>query len=318
MIYFIYMIGFGGENVKYLIIGGGGTGGPLAAYMKRAGKDITLIARGEHLNKIKERGLVIENEQGNKYSVAVKACTMEEYDDRPNVIFVCVKSYSLGSVIDFIKRTAGTDTTIIPLLNIFTTGQRLQRELPLCTVTDGCIYISANISGCGNIKMHGDIFRIVFGARNEEEYRPVFEDIKKDLSDSGIDCTLSHNIQRDALKKFSYVSAMAACGLYYDAKADSMQKEGKERRLFSELIGEITALAEAMGFPFDEDMIKTNIDILDDLSPTASTSMQRDIQKGSRSEIDGLIYEVVRLGKKYNVDMPKYTMVSKKFYDKYK
>ena len=97
-----------------------------------------------------------------------------------------------------------------------------------------------------------------------------------------------------------------------------MQKEGKERRLFSELIGEITALAEAMGFPFDEDMIKTNIDILDDLSPTASTSMQRDIQKGSRSEIDGLIYEVVRLGKKYNVDMPKYTMVSKKFYDKYK
>ena len=35
--------------MKYLVIGAGGTGGCIGAYMTRAGKDVTLIARGEHL-----------------------------------------------------------------------------------------------------------------------------------------------------------------------------------------------------------------------------------------------------------------------------
>ncbi len=303
--------------MKYLIIGGGGTGGPLAAYMTEAGKNVTLIARGEHLKKIKEKGLVIETDWRDTYSVPVKACTTDEYKDSPDVVFVCVKSYSLDSVVDFIKSIVKDNTVVIPLLNIFTTGQKLQKELPHNLVTDGCIYISANIIDHGMLKMHGNIFRVVFGVRNENEYRPVLEDIKNDLCQSGIEAMLSHNIQRDALKKFSYVSAMAACGLYYDTEADRVQKEGSERQLFSDLILEITALAEAMGFPFDEDMVKVNLDILDKLSPTASTSMQRDIQKGSRSEIDGLIYEVVRLGERYNVALPKYRMVSKKFHNIY-
>ena len=36
-------------TMKYLIIGAGGTGGVTGYYMKKAGKDVTLIARGEHL-----------------------------------------------------------------------------------------------------------------------------------------------------------------------------------------------------------------------------------------------------------------------------
>lgn len=303
--------------MKYIIIGGGGTGGPLAAYMTKAGKNVTLIARGEHLKKIKEKGLVVETEQRGVYSVSVKACTMEEYNDSPDVVFVCVKSYSLDSAVDFIKKIVNNNTVVIPLLNIFTTGQKLQKEFPNNLVTDGCIYISANIGDYGTIKMHGDIFRVVFGVRNENEYRPVLENIRKDICDSGIDGILSQNIQRDALKKFSYVSAMAACGLYYDTEADRVQKKGKERQLFTDLILEITALAKAMGYPFDEDMVNVNLEILDKLAPTASTSMQRDIKKGNKSEIDGLIYEVVRLGEKYNIDLPKYKMVSEKFYNIY-
>ena len=38
--------------------------------------------------------------------------------------------------------------------------------------------------------------------------------------------------------------------------------------------------------------------------------MQRDIADGHASEIDGLIYEVVRLGEKYGVAVPTYTKVA--------
>ena len=46
--------------MKYLIIGAGGTGGVTGYYMKKAGKDVTLIARGEHLKTIQEQGLTLE------------------------------------------------------------------------------------------------------------------------------------------------------------------------------------------------------------------------------------------------------------------
>lgn len=44
-------------NMKYLIIGAGGTGGVTGYYMKKAGKDVTLIARGEHLKRSRNRVL---------------------------------------------------------------------------------------------------------------------------------------------------------------------------------------------------------------------------------------------------------------------
>ena len=46
--------------MKYLIIGAGGTGGSIGAYMTEAGKDVTLIARGLHLKKMQEEGLAME------------------------------------------------------------------------------------------------------------------------------------------------------------------------------------------------------------------------------------------------------------------
>ena len=37
------------NNIKYLIAGTGGVGGSIAAFLSLAGKDVTCIARGEHL-----------------------------------------------------------------------------------------------------------------------------------------------------------------------------------------------------------------------------------------------------------------------------
>lgn len=47
--------------MKYLIIGAGGTGGILGAYMTKAGKDVTLIARNAHLAAMKEDGLTLRH-----------------------------------------------------------------------------------------------------------------------------------------------------------------------------------------------------------------------------------------------------------------
>ena len=161
-------------HMKYLVIGAGGTGGSIGAYMTEAGKDVTLIARGEHLKKMQEQGLKMETTKKGNYTVhPVKAADMENYDEHPDIIFVCVKGYSLEETIPFIRRVAKENTVVIPILNIYGTGGRMQEKLPELLVTDGCIYIAAEIKEPGTIWQNGDIFRVVYGTRKKEDLRPA-------------------------------------------------------------------------------------------------------------------------------------------------
>jgi len=299
--------------MKYAIIGAGGTGGILGFYMTKAGKDVTLIARGRHLAAMQESGLAVEKMwDGTTETIPVKAADMDHYSERPDVILVCVKGYSLEDTIPFIQRVANPSTIVIPVLNIYGTGAKMQEKLPNLLVTDGCIYVSANIKEPGVLIQHGKILRVVYGVREKEEYDPRLEEIKQDFDASGIDGVLSENIRRDALEKFSYVSPIGAAGLYYHATAADFQREGEEREAFKTMIREITALAEAMGVPFERDMVEVNLKILSTLASEATTSMQRDVMDGKSSEIDGLVYEVVCMGERYHVPVPMYEKVAEK------
>ena len=293
--------------MKYAIIGAGGTGGCLGFFLKKAGKDVTLIARGKHLEAIRKNGLTIQKLwDESRETLPVKACTAEEYKEIPDVILVCVKGYSMDETVPTIKKIAGKETVVIPILNIYGTGGRLQKKLPELTVTDGCIYVSANIMEPGVILQHGKILRVVFGARKPEEETEKMREVAKDMVTDDLEVILSENIRRDAMVKFSYVSPIGAAGLYCNAVAADFQREGEQREMFKALIREIAALSHAMGIEFEEDLVERNLKILASLSPEATTSMQRNVIEGKRSEMDGLVYEVVRMGREYKVSMPQY------------
>ena len=300
--------------MKYCIIGAGGCGGSIAAYLARAGKDVTVIARGKHLEEIQQNGIKLETPHLGDFCVsALKAVDTSHYGEIADVIFVCVKGYSLADVVPFIREHADEHTIIIPILNIYGTGKRLQEEIPDSLVLDGCIYIAAEIKQPGVILQKGNIFRIVFGPRKQEQLCKELFMIAEDLRFAGIEVILSENIARDAFQKYAFVAPMAACGLYYDATAAVFQKAGEERAMFVRCMEEIDALANAMNIPFLVDIVKTNLDILDALSPEASTSMQRDLWAGKDSELEGLVFEPVRMGKRLQVEMPSYEKIARKF-----
>lgn len=299
--------------LKYVIIGAGGTGGIIGAYMTKAGKDVTIIARGNHLSAMRKGGLTIEKLWDNgKENIKVNVCDTENYDGKADVVFVCVKNYSVDEIIPFIKKISHKDTVVIPILNVYGTGAVMQKKLPDLLVTDGCIYVSANIKTPGVILQHGKICKVLFGTRDHSNGNRLLATIAEDLQDSGIEGVLSDNIQKDALQKFSYVSPMGAAGMYFDAKAGDFQHEGPEREMFKGLVGEVEKLADAMGIVYEEDLAEVNFKILQGLAPEATTSMQRDIYQGKASEADGLIFQVVRMGKEYGVKMPNYEKAAEK------
>ena len=316
--------------MKYIIIGAGGTGGILGFYMTKAGKDVTLIARNAHLEAMKKQGLSVQKMWTNETeTIPVSAESMESYEakgEKADVILVCVKKYSLDSCIPFIQNISHKNTIVVPVLNVYGTGAYLQEKLPKILVTDGCIYVSANIKQAGVLLQHGEILRVFFGVREKEDLKKLngqldgeykaerlLKKIAQDFKDSGIDGILSDNIKRDALTKFSYVSPIGTAGLYLHAVAGDFQREGEARELFKTLIREIVTLANAMGITFEEDLVERNLKILSNLPEEATTSMQRDVMEGKQSEIDGLVYEVVRMAKKYGVEVSAYERAAEKF-----
>lgn len=297
--------------MKYAVLGAGGTGGMISTYLEKGGKNSVLIARGDHCQTIQEKGLQVKHLwDGTEEIIPVKAIEVDKYSEEPDVIFVCVKGYSLESTVPFIRQVASPDTVIIPILNIFGAGRKLQERLSNLYVLDGCIYVSANREAPGRLLQHAPTMRIVFGPRQGQEDREVLAEIESDLMSCNISPGYSHHVERDCLEKFSYVSPIGAAGIYLDSTAGAFQHEGEARELFKAMIREIECLAEVMGFAFEKDYVDIDLKILSGMPPETTTSLQRDVAAGRQSEVDGLVYQVVRMAHKYNVDVPQYEKVA--------
>ena len=308
--------------LKYLIAGTGGVGGSIAAFLALAGKDVTCIARGEHLAAIRENGLQLHSDLKGEYALIVPAYTAEEYtalvstsaDYKADVIFVCVKGYSVDSITELIKSAAHEHTVVIPILNVYGTGPRIQRLVPGVTVLDGCIYIVGFVSGRGEITQMGKIFRLVYGAhRSTIVSRETLEAVQRDLQESGIKADISDDIDRDTFVKWSFISAMAVTGAYYDVPMGEVQKPGEVRNTFIGLSQESAALGRKLGIAFKEDIVEYNLKVIDKLAPESTASMQKDMAKGHQSEVQGLLFDMITAAEEQGIEVPTYRMVAEKF-----
>ncbi|MDD2960565.1 MAG: 2-dehydropantoate 2-reductase [Muribaculaceae bacterium] len=306
---------------KYLIIGTGGVGGSIAGFLALGGYDVECIARGKHLEAIRQNGLHLKSDLKGEHHINIPAYSAEEYNNTPDVIIVCVKQYSLDSIKDLLNRVATKDTIILPILNIYGTGDKIEKIAPKFHIIDGCIYIVGFVSGVGEITQMGKVFNLIFGAR---EGKPVdnnrLNEISTTLDNCGIHNTVSHHIEAATFTKWSFISAMACTGAYYDTTMRAIQHEGEERKMFTNLSYESAELASKIGIKGianKEDMLKAHLAVMDKLDPESTASMQKDLAKGHQSEIKGMLFDMLELGKAYNLDMPTYGLVASKF-EKYK
>ena len=300
--------------MKYLIAGTGGVGGCIAGFLALAGKDVTCIARGEHLAAIREHGLRLHSDLKGEHTLRIPACTAEEYQGKADVIFVCVKGYSVDSITDLIRRASTPETVVIPILNVYGTGPRIQRLVPGVTVLDGCIYIVGFVSGKGEITQMGKIFRLVYGAhKGTIVSRETLEAVQRDLQESGIKAEISDDINRDTFVKWSFISAMAVTGAYYDVPMGEVQKPGEIRDTFIGLSRESAELGRRLGIDIPSDLVEYNLKVIDKLDPHSTASMQKDLARGHESEVQGLLFDLIKAAEAQGIDIPTYRMVARKF-----
>ena len=300
--------------MKYLVVGTGGVGGSIAGFLALAGKDVTCIARGKHLDAIRQKGLHLKSDLNGEHFLPVKAYPAEEFDGKADVIFVCVKGYSIDSIKEVLERASTPETLVIPILNVYGTGPRIGRLVPSVHVLDGCIYIVGFVSGEGEITQMGSIFRLVFGARPEQGIScEQLNQIAEELRACGIKVDVSDDINRDTFIKWAFISAMACTGAYHNVPMGEVQHEGEVRDTFIGLSQESAEIGRKLGVIFPEDPVTYNLKVIDKLDPHSTASMQKDIARGHESEIQGLLFDMIDLGERLGIDLPTYHKVALKF-----
>ncbi|MEU4367950.1 ketopantoate reductase family protein [Micromonospora chersina] len=86
--------------MRYVIIGAGAVGGTIGVRLGEAGRDVTLVARGAHLDALRERGLTLRTPDG---TVTRRLPAVAGPDDRPlpahTVLVLTVKSQDTAAAL---------------------------------------------------------------------------------------------------------------------------------------------------------------------------------------------------------------------------
>jgi 2-dehydropantoate 2-reductase len=88
-----------------------------------------------------------------------------------------------------------------------------------------------------------------------------------------------------------------------------MLKTPETRKLIEAGMREIAAVALAHGVRLSPDAVPRILTLLDRTTPTGTSSLQRDIAAGKRSELDAWTGAVVRLGAKLGVPTPTHSFL---------
>jgi 2-dehydropantoate 2-reductase len=294
----------GEANVQIAMLGAGGVGGYYGAVLARAGQDVSLLARGEHLAAIRQRGLEVREPEGEPWTVSVAA--HETATDMPDaeVAFVAVKSYSLQSIASAAADLAGRGAVVVPLLNGVDIVQRLvDAGVPKASLLAGLTYVSAAKAGPGIIELKSDFRRVTVGEPDGGPSERA-EHVAAAFAATPVDARAATDIQVELWRKFVFIAAIsAACGLAR-APIGPVRDAPRGRLLLERAVREVVAVAVARGVALPKGEADEVIRRLDGLAAGLSPSFLLDVQAGGPTELDILSGAVSRLGAEAGVDPP--------------
>jgi 2-dehydropantoate 2-reductase len=299
--------------MKYAIIGLGGTGGYLGGLLARAGEDVCFIVRGAALRKITRDGLNVHSEINGDF-VARPAHASDnplvaaENFGLPDVLFICVKGYSLDEAIDAAEPLIGADTIVIPLLNGVGHGQHVFDRVGRGLVLDACMYVTSRSPEPGLI-VHTDKYnKIVFGAAPE---RPAtraqqarMETIAATIRQAGMECILSPDIETAVWEKYNYNCAFSVLTARYQTNADGVRRDPTLYQMMRQISEETASVARALGIQQPDNMVARSMRILDIMLPEGTSSMKRDVEAHRACELELFSGTLCRLAEGCGQNVP--------------
>ena len=304
--------------MKVAIYGAGATGGYLGVKLALAGVDITLIARGPHLEAMKENGVRLLTD-GDPL-VARPFCTDDPAEAGPqDYVIITLKAHSAAQVVDAMQPLLGPDTAVVTAQNGVPwwyfhkvgdpwEGQRLESVDPGGRQWKGIgperaigcvIYVATEIAEPGVIRhLYGN--RFTLGEPSGEKTARV-KALSRALAAAGVRAPV-RSIRREIwLKLWGNVSFNPISALTL-ATLDKVATEAGTRGVARAMMVEAQQIGEALGIRFRID-IERRIDGAVAVG-AHRTSMLQDLEQGRAMEIDALVTSVQELGRLARVPTP--------------
>jgi 2-dehydropantoate 2-reductase len=294
--------------VHIAIFGAGGVGAYFGARLAEVGNEVSIVARGAHLEAIRANGLRVDSVFGDML-VRPKVASPSAADiGRVDVVLLGVKTWQVADVAPALRPLLGPDTFVVPLQNGVETPDQLAAALGPRHVVGGVCGGFCFIVGPGHVKHIGGITFIKFGELDGEKSERV-ERLRAEFAGAKVDVAVPADIRVALWEKLMLVVPFGGVGAVSRAPIGVIMKTPETRALIESGVREIAAVALAQGVRLAPDAVERMLALLDRTTPTGTSSLQRDIAAGKRSELDAWTGAVVRLGAKLGVPTPTHSFL---------
>ena len=300
--------------MKICVVGAGAIGGLLGARLAVAGEEITLIARGAHLEAIRARGLEVAMNDGAVVRAADIAATDDMKECGPqDLVVLAVKAHQIAPIAGEISTLFGRGTVVLTTQNGIPWWYFQRHGGPLDgTVLDsldpggtiaaviaperivGCIaYPAAEISAPGRIR-HIEGTRFPVGELDgsvTDRVRALSETLQR----AGFKSPVLENIRSEIwLKAWGNLSFNPISALTHATLVD-ICRFPPSRELAARMMTEAQEVAAKLGISFRVPLEKRIAGA--ERVGRHKTSMLQDAETGKALETEALIGAVVELGR---------------------
>ena len=305
--------------MKICIYGAGAIGGYLGAELALSGCEVTLIARGPHLEAMRSSGLTLLKEGEKK--VVQLACT----DDPAEVglqdyVVITLKAHSVTPIVEKIVPLLGPETAVVTAQNGIPwwyfhrlegpwEGQRLESADPGGRIWEvvgperaiGCVvYPSCQILKPGVIK-HIQGKRFMLGEPDGSKSQRVAA-LSGTLTASGLKAPVRPKIRDDLWLKLWGNLSFNPVSVLTLATLEQITADDGVRGVIRDMMTEAQGVANRLGVQFSVD-VDQRIGWAGDVG-AHKTSMLQDLEMGRPMEIDALVATVSEMGRLVGVPTP--------------
>lgn len=306
--------------MKITIFGAGAIGGHLGALLSRNEVDVSLIARGAHLEAMRDKGLKVTM-QGDSFVTRPRVTDDPSTLGLQDYVVVSLKSHQAPGVVDAMQPLLGPDTTVVTAMNgvpwwyfyklagahedyqikaVDPDGKQWNGIGPQRTI--GCItYVASEVTAPGEIESGGQMRYYIGEPDNSESGRA--KRFQAMVDKTAIDAQLRTDLRRDIWVKIMGNAAYnPISALTMGTMGDMVNDPGVEdilRKVMAEVVAVGRGLGAEPNASIEERIVGTRHG-----AASHKSSMLQDLERSRMMEINPIVGAVAEVGKLAGVDTP--------------
>ncbi len=299
--------------MKILVYGTGAVGSVFGGFLHKAGEEVVMLGRPEHMDRISSNGLAITGIWGEHLVKGIKTYSSsyhlkEEHSTTFDLILLTVKSYDTVSALADIRNMATLSTFVLSLQNGLGNTDAIARAVGQDQTLGGRVIFGAEIPSPGSVKVTVSADDVVIGRTSSKTQPKFVEEIANIFSFSGIKTRTTEEIDKFIWGKVLYNCALNAMATLLNINYGQLLESGYTKDVMRRIVSEIYQIAEKKGVPLEqptkEEYIKVLFNKLIPLTSSHRPSMLQDIEKNRKTEIDYLNGAILKMSKELQLPCP--------------